>query len=117
MAGAGQRARYQAAVRKFSISIARQDVQEYVSWQRLESDRRSYVLTLTSKGSAARNRLMASAFEHERGRPRCRCQSRAIHPRSEDPRYSTPPLLQAAQWHEQPCRHFHGRFATDEFSG
>ena len=38
----------------------------YVSRQRLESDRRTYALTLTPKGNAARTRLMASAIEHER---------------------------------------------------
>ena len=40
--------------------------QGYVSRQRLESDRRTYTLTLTPKGSAARIKLMASAIEHER---------------------------------------------------
>jgi len=38
----------------------------YVSRQRLKSDRRTYALTLTPKGNAARIKLMASAVEHER---------------------------------------------------
>lgn len=37
-----------------------------VSRRRLESDRRTYALTLTAKGDAARRELMASAVEHER---------------------------------------------------
>ena len=40
--------------------------QGYVSRRRLESDRRTYALTLTPKGNAARIKLMASAIEHER---------------------------------------------------
>jgi DNA-binding MarR family transcriptional regulator len=40
--------------------------QGYVSRQRLESDRRTYALTLTAKGDAARVKLMASAIAHER---------------------------------------------------
>ena len=40
--------------------------QQYVSRQRLQSDRRAYTLKLTPKGKAAMVKLMASAVEHER---------------------------------------------------